>query len=144
MYSINTIGVSIVLSVCLLAIGCAGPANKPQARASDSTIKVDSLDFFNAFVVDKTLIGTTVRGQKSPDTQIRFTSDGKVVGFTGLGNIDLDWSWEDGSVCRSGIVGLPEHRISLPSGCQTVTIKKGVVTFERASGQARRAVYFVE
>lgn len=135
------IGILITLS---LTISCATPISNTRSSSKQSTVSIRSQQHFNALIIDKTLTGTTIRGLRSPETQIIFKPNGKIIGFNSYGNIDLNWYWKNGTICRSGTVGLPDNPILLQEGCHSLTLKKGIARFDRASGNARRAIYFVE
>jgi len=150
--------VALIATTCLISCGSgsgsgSGNGNNDTAGASDDEPSVEpnavrniiTLEDFTATIVGKQLVLMNEDGTRNPDSQIVINADMKVTGFVQVGNVDLDWYWDDEAWCRSGVGGLPNSAVTVELDCQAVDVDSDVVNFTRDRGQGELASsWFIE
>jgi len=137
----------LVCSVVAVTAGCGSGGDEIGSEQGSGISNLATLEAFSSAIVGNNLVLQSEDGTRDPSTQASVTADMKTVGFNDDGSFDLDWYWDNGAYCRSGVAGLPDNPVTIELECQSVDVNNidNVVIFTRERGAGEIASsWFIE
>lgn len=108
---------------------------------------IETVEVFNTNIVGKNLILRDSGGNRDTASTGIVNSNMTTTGSNNSGSFELDWYWNNGAYCRSGVAGLPSNSVTIELDCQRVEFNQDyqIVFFTKDRGAGELASsWFIE